>query len=194
MAVLKKLATDLDAAVRKGLPTAGALKQDLMALAGVLGVLQADPQAWFQGGADEDLRARIDGLVAARDAARAAKDWPEADRIRARAHRVERGGHGRTRRRHLADQGAGLMPIAPPPQLKAGLFARGSGTLQAAEGDRHRRAAAQGAQGRSHRAPHRHPGAGRGDLGADLRPDVLGDWNPIYPRPPATSASARRWR
>jgi cysteinyl-tRNA synthetase len=83
MAVLKKLATDLDAAVRKGLPTAGALKQDLMALAGVLGVLQSDPQAWFQGGADEDLSARIDGLVAARDAARAAKDWPEADRIRA---------------------------------------------------------------------------------------------------------------
>jgi cysteinyl-tRNA synthetase len=69
--------------VRKGLPTAGALKQDLMALAGVLGVLQSDPQAWFQGGADEDLSARIDGLVAARDAARAAKDWPEADRIRA---------------------------------------------------------------------------------------------------------------
>ena len=83
MAVLKKLATDLDAAVRKGLPTAGALKQDLMALAGVLGVLQSDPQAWFQGGADEDLSARIDSLVAARDAARAAKDWPEADRIRA---------------------------------------------------------------------------------------------------------------
>jgi cysteinyl-tRNA synthetase len=53
-----------------------------MALAGVLGVLQADPQAWFQGGADEDLSARIDALVAARDAARAAKDWPEADRIR----------------------------------------------------------------------------------------------------------------
>ena len=74
---------DLDAAVRKGLPTAGALKQDLMALADVLGVLQADPQAWFQGGADEDLSARIDGLVAARDAARASKDWPEADRIRA---------------------------------------------------------------------------------------------------------------
>jgi cysteinyl-tRNA synthetase len=83
MAVLKKLATDLDAAVRKGLPTAGALKQDLMALAGVLGVLQADPQAWFQGGADEDLSSRIDALVAARNAARASKDWPEADRIRA---------------------------------------------------------------------------------------------------------------
>jgi cysteinyl-tRNA synthetase len=59
------------------------LKQDLMALAGVLGVLQADPQTWFQGGADAALTARIDALVAARDAARAGKDWTEADRIRA---------------------------------------------------------------------------------------------------------------
>jgi len=83
MFTLKKLATDLDAAVRRGLPTAGAIKQDLMALAEVMGVLQADPQTWFQGGADEDLSARIDALVAARDAARASKDWPEADRIRA---------------------------------------------------------------------------------------------------------------
>jgi cysteinyl-tRNA synthetase len=83
MAAIKKLATDLDASVRKGAPDAPALKQDLMALAAVLGFLQADPQAWFQGGADEGLTAKIDGLVAARDTARAAKDWIEADRIRA---------------------------------------------------------------------------------------------------------------
>ena len=82
MAQLKKLATDLDAAVRKGLPTAGPLKQDLMALADVLGVLQAEPQVWFQGGADAGLTAQIDALVAARVAARAAKDWAEADRLR----------------------------------------------------------------------------------------------------------------
>jgi len=83
MFTLKKLATNLDAAVRRGLPTAGAIKQDLMALAEVMGVLQADPQTWFQGGADEELSGRIDALVAARHAARAGKDWPEADRIRA---------------------------------------------------------------------------------------------------------------
>ncbi|HEY2357515.1 MAG TPA: cysteine--tRNA ligase [Phenylobacterium sp.] len=82
MAELKRLAGDLDAAVRKGLPTAGGLKQDLMALAGVLGFLQAEPQVWFQGGADEGLKAQIDELIAARDAARAAKNWGEADRIR----------------------------------------------------------------------------------------------------------------
>ncbi|THD60535.1 cysteine--tRNA ligase [Phenylobacterium sp.] len=83
MAQIKKLATDLDAAVRKGSGQAAPLKQDLMALASVLGVLQADPQGWFQGGADEGLKDRIDALVAARDAARRAKDWGEADRLRA---------------------------------------------------------------------------------------------------------------
>ena len=83
MYALKKLATDLDAAVRRDAPAAAAIKQDLLALAQVMGFLQADPQVWFQGGADEGLTAKIDGLIAARDAARAAKDWGEADRIRA---------------------------------------------------------------------------------------------------------------
>jgi cysteinyl-tRNA synthetase len=83
MFLLKKLANDLDGAVRRNSPQAPALKADLMALAEVLGVLQAQPQAWFQGGADEGLKAKIDGLVAARDQARKAKDWPEADRLRA---------------------------------------------------------------------------------------------------------------
>jgi cysteinyl-tRNA synthetase len=83
MALVKKLATDLDTAVRKDSGAAPAIKQDLMALAGVMGFLQADPQAWFQGGADAGLKARIDALIAARDTARVAKDWGEADRIRA---------------------------------------------------------------------------------------------------------------
>jgi len=83
MALLKKLATDLDAAVRKDTGAAPAIKQDLLALAEVMGFLQADPQVWFQGGADEGLTAKIDALILARDSARAAKDWAEADRIRA---------------------------------------------------------------------------------------------------------------
>ena len=55
----------------------------LVASGGLMGFLQAEPQAWFQGGADEGLKARIDGLITARDEARIAKDWSEADRIRA---------------------------------------------------------------------------------------------------------------
>jgi cysteinyl-tRNA synthetase len=82
MAVLKKLANDLDKAVRLKTAEAGGLKQDLMALAGVLGVLQADPKAWFQGGADEALAAKIEGLITARVQARASKEWAAADRIR----------------------------------------------------------------------------------------------------------------
>jgi cysteinyl-tRNA synthetase len=81
-AELKRLGNELDAAVRKGAPEASALKADLLTLAGVVGVLQSEPQAWFQGGADEDLKAKIDALVAARDTARREKDWPEADRLR----------------------------------------------------------------------------------------------------------------
>ncbi len=56
----------------------------LRALAGVLGVLQQAPRTFLQaagaaGGLDE---ASIDGLIAARAAAKAAKNFAEADRIR----------------------------------------------------------------------------------------------------------------
>jgi cysteinyl-tRNA synthetase len=54
----------------------------LLEAAHTLGFLEAEPEAWFSGGADEALKARIDGLVAARAQARAAKDWASADRIR----------------------------------------------------------------------------------------------------------------
>ena len=48
-----------------------------------IGFLQADPEAWFQGGVDVSLKARIEALIADRIAARATRNWPEADRIRA---------------------------------------------------------------------------------------------------------------
>ena len=49
----------------------------------ILGFFQADPEAWFQGGADVALKARVDELIAARITARGDKDWATADRIRA---------------------------------------------------------------------------------------------------------------
>jgi cysteinyl-tRNA synthetase len=58
-------------------------KGELMAGGALLGFLQADPEAWFRGGADAELTARIDALIARRVAARAAKDWASADAIRA---------------------------------------------------------------------------------------------------------------
>jgi cysteinyl-tRNA synthetase len=58
-------------------------KGQLLAGGALLGFLQADPEAWFQGGADPALKLRIDELIAQRITARASKDWASADRIRA---------------------------------------------------------------------------------------------------------------
>ncbi len=57
-------------------------KSHLLAAGQVLGLLQGDADAWFTGGADADLTAKVDALIAERVIARAAKNWPDADRIR----------------------------------------------------------------------------------------------------------------
>ena len=97
--VLDALADDLNtpAAIAALFETAGAVERALnegdgelartlggeLAAAGrLMGVLQQDPDAWFEGGADGAFKARVDALLEARAAARAAKDWAEADRIR----------------------------------------------------------------------------------------------------------------
>jgi cysteinyl-tRNA synthetase len=56
-------------------------KGQLLASAALLGVLQQAPATWFQGAGDDE--AEIESLVAERTAARAAKNWAEADRLRA---------------------------------------------------------------------------------------------------------------
>ena len=53
----------------------------LLESAKLLGFLQQDPDAWFEG-ADDSLKARVEALLAERIAARKAKDWTTADRIR----------------------------------------------------------------------------------------------------------------
>lgn len=55
----------------------------LVEAAGLLGVLSLSPDAWFEGG-DPALKAEVEALLEQRASARAAKDWPEADRIRDR--------------------------------------------------------------------------------------------------------------
>ena len=59
-------------------------KGQLISSAELLGVLQSDPDAWFEGGADDALKAEVEDLLARRQTARQARDWPEADRIRDR--------------------------------------------------------------------------------------------------------------
>jgi cysteinyl-tRNA synthetase len=75
-ALAKRLETG-DAAER------AAAKGALLASGALAGFLGADPQVWFHGGADAALAARVDGLIAERIQARAAKDWARADAIRA---------------------------------------------------------------------------------------------------------------
>jgi cysteinyl-tRNA synthetase len=64
-------------------PTAEVATQ-LKTLAGVLGLLQRDPQAFLQGGASESGvdDASINARIEARNAAKKAKNFAEADRIR----------------------------------------------------------------------------------------------------------------
>jgi cysteinyl-tRNA synthetase len=76
LAVLFDLATELNRT--RDTATAALLKS----LGAVLGVLQQPPRAYLQRGDGPDAAA-IEGLIAARAAAKAARDFAEADRIRA---------------------------------------------------------------------------------------------------------------
>ena len=77
MAVLFALATEANKSTKPE-----EMSQLYAALRGaglLMGVLQADPESWFRSGDNVD---DIDALVAQRVAARKAKDFAEADRLR----------------------------------------------------------------------------------------------------------------
>jgi cysteinyl-tRNA synthetase len=78
-AELFALAKALDAA--EGIGAKHEAKSALLAAGALLGFLQADPKTWFEG-ADDGLKDKVEALLEARLAARTAKDWPTADRIR----------------------------------------------------------------------------------------------------------------
>ena len=86
IAVLQGLARELNTARGPGgdAHQAKLLAGELRALGGVLGILRVAPEQWFRAGAaDGGLSvAEIDVLVAARAAAKKAKNYPESDRIR----------------------------------------------------------------------------------------------------------------
>ena len=81
--VLEALADDLNTpkAFSALFETDGA---SLKAAGAVLGVLQIDPAAWFEGRADATLKAEVERLIAERFQARQSRNWTEADRIRDR--------------------------------------------------------------------------------------------------------------
>jgi len=57
-------------------------KGELLASARMIGFLDGDPDGWFQRGLTDEFKARVDDLIVQRVAARNAKDWATADRIR----------------------------------------------------------------------------------------------------------------
>ncbi len=77
LAALTDLAGQLNKAPDNKKP---ALKGELLACGALLGVVQQNPQTWFQGDTSED--AEIESLISARNQARADKDFAEADRLR----------------------------------------------------------------------------------------------------------------
>jgi len=82
LAELSRLAGEANAAAdRHDVLAMGRAKADLLDAGVLLGLLTVTPQAWEQG-SDGAENARIDGLVAARVAARKSRDFAEADRIR----------------------------------------------------------------------------------------------------------------
>jgi cysteinyl-tRNA synthetase len=88
MAALFALSSDIERGMTAGDEGAVAeAKGRLIAAASILGVLQADPAEWFSG-VDEGLKAEVEGLLEQRAAARTAKNWAEADRIRDRLNEL----------------------------------------------------------------------------------------------------------
>ncbi|MBU4238446.1 MAG: cysteine--tRNA ligase, partial [Alphaproteobacteria bacterium] len=85
MASLFALSSEIERGMTAGdLDAVAQARARLMACASILGVLQSDPAAWLEGDVSDALRLEVEALLEQRAAARAAKDWPEADRIRDR--------------------------------------------------------------------------------------------------------------
>jgi len=93
LAVLQTLARELNSAKAAGESArVAALAGELQSLAGVLGLLQHEPSEWLatssrltggeEAGADGLADEEIEQLIAARTAARSARNWAESDRIR----------------------------------------------------------------------------------------------------------------
>ncbi|WP_332654833.1 cysteine--tRNA ligase [Brevundimonas sp.] len=85
MASLFALSSEIERAMTAGdHGVVARARGELVAAAAILGVLQADPAVWLEGEVSDALRTEVEALLEQRAAARAAKDWPEADRIRDR--------------------------------------------------------------------------------------------------------------
>lgn len=81
LSVLFEIAHEIQRLREKDIQAAAQHGALLKYLGGVLGVLQADPEVFLKAGASVDAT-KVESLIAARQQARANKQWAEADRIR----------------------------------------------------------------------------------------------------------------
>jgi cysteinyl-tRNA synthetase len=105
LSVLFALAHDIQRLREKGdIAAASEHAALLRELGGVLGLLQTDPDAFFQTGDSADVT-RITALIEAREQARREKNWAEADRLRdelaALSIAIEDGAQGTTWKRMI---------------------------------------------------------------------------------------------
>lgn len=85
LAVLFDLAREINRHKAEDPARAAVLGAHLVQMGAVLGILQARPETWLKGQAQSETGltdAQIEALIAQRLAARQARDWAEADRIR----------------------------------------------------------------------------------------------------------------
>ncbi|MGX2949473.1 cysteine--tRNA ligase [Ursidibacter sp. B-7004-1] len=82
LAVLFELAREINKAKAEGSSDADYLATRLKQLAGVLGLLQQEPETFLQGDANNDEVAEIEALIQQRNEAKATKNWALADEVR----------------------------------------------------------------------------------------------------------------
>ena len=82
LAVLFELAREINKLKTEDQSKANVLASRLKQLAGVLGLLEQDPEAFLQGNAADDEVSKIEALIKQRNDARTAKDWAAADAAR----------------------------------------------------------------------------------------------------------------
>ena len=82
LAVLFEMAREINKLKTEDAEKANGVAVRLKELAGVLGLLEQDPEAFLQGDANNDEVAEIEALIKQRNEAKAAKNWAVADEVR----------------------------------------------------------------------------------------------------------------
>lgn len=82
LAVLFEMAREINKLKTEDAEKANGLAVRLKELAGVLGLLEQDPEVFLQGDANNDEVAEIEALIKQRNEAKAAKNWAVADEVR----------------------------------------------------------------------------------------------------------------